>query len=303
MIQPELARELPLVAREVAEDVFSNWIDFKQRYETVLELAEENRQFRDILDAAQTEELYTLARLVTTGLDSIGKAELVNAIESGAFERIAQLPESAVDILESSKSVHTVVEWSTLAGSMLDDVVALEIHKLKMPADFDRESLAAVVALGDKATVAKVLLLDAESSTALLGLPTETLTTLAVSFSVDDLEWLAAYLTDLDNLEERNQLIKQLLATPAMIDELKDESVKDAITSGGDVSGTLDFLSSPRSVQSFVADSIIAWNGGVSWYYHYRKYTAVWLGAIVVLALLLLRIIWWYLKPFRRSGI
>ena len=302
-IQPELERELPLVARDVAEDVFSSWIDFKQRYETVLALAEENRQFRDILDAAQAEEIYKLARLVTTGLDAIGKPELVNAIESGAFERIAQLPESATDILESSKSIHTVVEWSTLAGSRLDDVVALEIYKLKMPADFDRDSLSAILALGDKATVAKVLLLDTQASTALLGLPTETLKSLAASFSVDDLDWLAAYLTDLDNLEDRNQLVAQLLTTPAMIEELKDESVKEAITTGGDVGSTLDFLTSPRSVQSFLIDSMTAWNGGVSWYYHYRKYTVVWLGAIALLALLILRLVWWYLKPFIRSGI
>ncbi|MBV7330851.1 hypothetical protein KFU94_21930 [Chloroflexi bacterium TSY] len=156
-IRPELTRELPQVARMVANDIYSNWLDFKDRYTSVLNLADDNPDFRRILDDIQTEEIYKLARLVTTSVDTIGSEQLDSAINDGTFERVLSLPESAVDILGSTKSLDNVLAWSVVAGIHLDDVVALEIHKLKSPEDFSRDSLAAIVAIQDAPTIAKML--------------------------------------------------------------------------------------------------------------------------------------------------
>lgn len=302
-IRPELARELPQVARTVANDIYSNWLDFKDRYTSVLNLADDNPNFHRILDDIQTEEIYKLARLVTTSVDTIGTEQLDSAIENGMFEQMLSLPESAIDILDSTKSMDNVLAWSTVAGTHLDDVVALEIYKLKSPEDFTRDSLAAIIAIQDAPTIAKMLLLDLGAVDTLLTLPTSNLTTLAQNYSVDDLKWLSIYLSEITDQTARNNLIIRLMEIPQIIDELKNERIKDSILNSDNIDDTLAFLSGQRTVQTFIFDTMTLWNGGISWRHHYQKYSIAWLILIGLLLLIILRFVWWYLKPFRSPNI
>lgn len=297
-IGPELEAELPLMARTIANDIYSTWLDFKRQYDDVLALAEENATFRQLLEDASTEEVYRLSKQVAVGLNALGTDALVNAIEDGTFERVYYLPESALQIVETTDSLQTTIAWGELAGSMLDDVVRLEIYKVKEPEDFTRDSLASLIAIDDAATVTKLLLLDTQSTETMMALPIERLQRLAVTFDVEDLTWLAAYLQAMESREARNQLVTRLLDSPSIIEELKNEKVKEAVVESENVSDTIDFLASPRSLQSFIVDSMTLAYGNISWWQHYQKYTPVWIGVFILLGLLVLRFVFWYLRPF-----
>jgi len=302
-IDTELDSELPQVARAIANDIYSSWVDFKQEYENVLELAAQNPDFKELLDNASTAEIFKLSKFVAVGLETLGPDALEAAIVDGTFERAFYLPESALEILTATESLDRTIAWAEVAGRLLDDVVALEIYKLKMPEDFDRDALPAIVDLQDRAVVAKVLLLNRDAVNTLLRLPPETVQELAHNFTVDDLTWLAGYLDELEDLSARNQLVTRLIDSPEVINELKNENVKAAIVESNNVEETIDFLASPRSVESFVMDTMTLWQGNVSWWQHYRKYAGVWITILVILALLILRFAWWYIRPFRSPRI
>jgi hypothetical protein len=104
-------------------------------------------------------------------------------------------------------------------------------------------------------------------------------------------------------LPARNQLVTRLIDSPEIIEELKNENVKNAIVQSEDVESTIDFLASPRSIESFAMDTVTLWQGDVTWWQHYRKYAGVWIIASLFLLLLAIRFIWWYIKPFRSPRI
>jgi hypothetical protein len=295
-ISGELNQELPQMAREVSNDIYSNWLDFKKKYRQVLDLAENDDTFHQILNDTPVDDVYKLANLVALSAQVLGQDELVRTIDSGIFERVFGLPEASFAMLQATGSMESLVAWADLAGSSLESVVELEIYKLKSPEDFsDRQALEAVIALETPDRIAKLLLLDPDAMNELLALPTENLMQLVDSYSNDDLTWLADYVSSLDQ-EQKNQLVGRLLDDPKVLRELKSEKIKEIVIKSKDVEKTLDVIA-PRDrrqsapVRSFLDDSNDLLNRQIPWQVYWLKYGSVsnlaWLlGGLVVLWLL-----------------
>lgn len=301
-VAPELEKELPKIARQVSNDVYSTWLEFKKQYAMVLKLAEREPAFREILDNAANEDIFRLSRLVSVSLETVGQEQLDAAIRSGLFARLLALPESAAKLLGASRSYDTVIAWSERAGGQLDALTELEIHKLKSPDEVDKETLAALVALDDKAAVAKLLVLDDEHSAALLGLPSDTLRRLAKRFGEDDLGWLASYLAVMDEPRQRKPLVNRLLQRPALMETLKDAGVRDAVAASDDVDATLDFVTAPPSLASALGDAFKLLGGSISFQLFWQKYGSA-KNVAIVAGLLSIFILWRLLRRRARTKV
>jgi hypothetical protein len=225
-IRVGLPDETALVALEIAVSVVEEWNGFCDRYPNVCSVAEENSTFRQILNETPLEQLDRVAALVNILVDYAGRAELTTTLDSGQFDALVALPESADEILQASKSVTVTLAWATLAGPGLEQVIDFGVYRQKTPDDFDQATLAAVLAVGDQAAIDKLLALDRTELQALVHFAGASLGPMAVNMSLAELRQLLAYLAhpveatraspeDLAaRLASREMTVEELLAPP-----------------------------------------------------------------------------------------
>ncbi len=307
VVESELSAEMPELARSVSNDIFAEWLDFQQKFSRVLELAATNSRFQTILDSATANQVQKLSNLVAVADEKLSPEQLAQTINSGAFERIFALPDLAFEILRTTGDAQIVIAWADLAGESIAAVAETELYKIAEPGDFaDRQALEVVLALGDGAAIRALLELNRLEREILLGLPAEQLHQVVTTFSVDDLRWLASYITQLSP-QESNQLVSRLLREPALMPKLKFEDIRRALVESDNVDETLAFLSEGKAAASnpvetvtgVIEDSQRLLEGQVPWQFFWRKYASwqnlLYLGAGLLLLFLLWRIL------FRRS--
>ncbi len=298
-VEPELRRELPQAAADIANDVYADWRQFRDAYDRVLKLADENPIFRDVLSRVDASNVGNLAALIETTSRSLNEAELQAALESGDFERLLYLPDEAMTILDRTDSVTATVAWADLAGGQLDEVVEHEIYKLRDPLDLDRQQLTDLLDLGDDAAIGSLLLTEQSSVDALLALPRDALVALAPRLTPSQLGWLASYSGDLD-ITRRNVLVSRVLAQPELMATLADGNTKELLLESADLSAALGLLGAPATWQQGVGDALAVANGSVALPLAVAKYGNVAYGAIGVAGLLGLLLALVVLQPLFR---
>jgi hypothetical protein len=296
-IEDELRKELPEVARTVANDVYSSWLDFQRKYTQVLTLADENDQFRALVDSVTTQEVGKLATLVVTVEEAMGREGLEHILEQGTLAQLFYLPQESIEILRTTANPELVLAWADLAGADLEKVVAFELYKLSTPESFiDRNDLSKLLALDDKEAISELLLLNRLERDVLLGLPRDSLVQLAAHFAPEDLRWLATYIAQMEP-RESNLLVERLLRDPELMNRLQYEPVRQAVLQSQNVDETLAFLSndattiqqSPVEQMGRVLDDTERLIGGeVTPLLYWRKYGTlrnllIVLGVLVVL--------------------
>ncbi len=295
-VAPELRQELPLLAREISNDLYAAWLDFRRKYRQVLTLADENPAFNELL--AQSDNLANAAEWVDAILGAAGRSELDAAIADGSLAAVLALPPAAVEIMTQSGSFETVLDWAALAGSDLDAVIAAELHKHQAPDELGRDQLRALLALDDSALIAKLALLTPSELDALLEISSAGLRELAGGLTADELSRLATVLPGLDQTA-RNRLISVVTADPGAMTILARPEVRAYLAAGKDLSSALAFLRGPSDVMGFANDVLRLVTNQVSTALFAAKYgwplTVTGLALPVLLALALVGLI---LRPF-----
>ncbi len=307
-VEEELRREMPEIARTVSNDVYSSWLDFKRKYTQVLGLADENPQFRTLIEDVTAEEVGKLATLVVTVEESVGHEGLLATIDDGQLAQLFYLPQSAYEILRTTANPGLVLAWADLAGANLDQVVATELYKVSTPESFtDGAEIEAILALNSKDAVLDVMLLSRIERDVLLALPTASVSRLTDVYAAEDLRWLARYIAELD-AGESNMLVQRLIRDPGLMAKLQNEPVRQAVLASENVEETLAFLSGDKAgtqqspvdqVGEVVEDAGRLVNGEVTLLLFWRKYgtlrNLLFLLGAAVLLLIGLRLL------FRRS--
>ena len=283
-LEPELQRELPQIARDVANDLYTEWLDFKRQYRQVLALSEERPDFEALI--VESGDLAKVAALLDVSLSVLGPDGVADAIDSGLFARLLALPEGAVDILHDTGSAETVLAWSELAGPALDQVATLELHKLGSPADLDAAMLDSLLAVGDPAMVAKLVQVQPASLASLFTLSSAGLNDLAVQMSPSELDALGQLLDGLEAVR-RNQLVLALLNNPNAMDIIVREGAGRAILASRDLPAAIAFLDTPADAYSLVTDGLSVANGSVSLRLFGEKYGGMTTLLIMLVPLLL----------------
>ena len=249
--EPELRQEMPVLAREIANDLYSEWLDFKRKHRQVLALAEENPAFAEIL--AQADDLGQVAELVDVALASVGRKALEEAIDDGSFAAMLALPPSAAVILADSGSFETTLAWGELAGPDLDRVVESDLYQYQDPAALNRALLDDLLDIGDPAVIAKLGGLDQPSIATLLDVSMASLNELAYSLTPGELAQLAAILEGMD-APGRNQLVTVIVSDPEVVTMLARPEMQRYIQSGRDLGAAIAFLNGPGDAGGYAND-------------------------------------------------
>ncbi len=222
VVDTDLQAELPELARSVADNIFSLWIDFLDAHRRVLELARENRRFQTLLNYLPVKEVEKLSELVSVADATLEPEQLGRIINTGQFERIFALPQPAFEILREYGDPDMVIAWADLAGEAIVEVVETELYVIASPSAFrGREALERVLALQDPAAIQQWMQLNQGEQDALLELETEQSRSVLIALSAEDLAWLAAYLPELPP-QATNLLADTILREPALMPILKE---------------------------------------------------------------------------------
>lgn len=312
-MEPEFRREAPQIARDVANDLFSQWGAVKRNIRQVLDLALSDPAFKAVMDDLQSpDELAKLVDLVGVALPALGQEAFNQAVANGSLERVLAQPPGAVRIVEATKSIDTALAWSALAGGLLDGVVEYELYKHKTPDQLTRPLLEKLLALDSRATIEKLALMELPEIENLLSISTSNLNALAAVLSSEDLKVVARSLPQLSQ-EQRNALISRLVSTPSLAGLLENEGVQRQLVASTNIDATLAFLAGPRDLTALWGDVSALLTGQVGmglFVYKYGTGQSALIGVgLVLLVLILLRLLYglvaWLVNPltglFRRS--
>jgi hypothetical protein len=260
---------------------------------------------------ASSEQVARLVDLVGILQANGGDAALQNALADGTLAAAATLPAGAVTIAAENGSLQSALAWYNAVGNRLDDVVALELYKGRTPDSIDLAQLDKLLALDDKAAVARLSLMDPAPLDALLALPRDHVTALARQLAPDDLAWLGSQLPAL-TAQQADDLVARLLSQPAVAPALRRLGDLGDVLASRSLDSAITFVAGPTGLLDFWTDAGTVLGGSVTPGLFAAKH-GIWasLGAVLLLlflALVALRLLFglgqWLVEPlavFRRK--
>ncbi len=289
------------IAAATADHVLEIWQGFKRAHALVLRIAEGNADFRVFIDGVPATSLPRLDEVVSLVAASEGESAVLRRLSDGTLNTAVNImPPAAMTIARDTRSVATALDWNTLAGNRIDDIVKYDIHRRASPGDFSAASLERVLALGDQTAVQRLATIPATARDTLLGLDPSRLTTLVKTLSENELSSLAGYLRGLQQ-GPRDRILAAVAESPARMQVLSSAGVRDAIIASADQSAAAEMMLRPTtglSPRAFGEDAVMAWEGRINplllWYRHPAAVAFSGALAFVVLT--------WFMRLFRRRA-
>jgi hypothetical protein len=279
-IDDELRNESYQIAREISNEIYAEWLDFQKDYRDTLNLAAALPEFQALL--TKTPNVSQISALVGIALNNMGRSQLIEAIQSGDFERALSLPEGTYSILENSHDLHTLIDWANLAGNQVDEVVRLELYKHLSPSAIDRKLLREILAIKDDSLIAKLSLLDIQDIRNLFAIATPNLITLSAHLSPDDLRRLSHYLMSLES-SEINDFIRFLMDDPT---QFKSIGIEYLIQSH-DIKAAIQFWNSPSHPKTILSGVLKIVTQQIHWQLFVAKFGILILGLVTLLPMML----------------
>jgi hypothetical protein len=291
-ISSDLNQQLGTIAEETADRIYSFWLDFKQKYSTLLTLAEKSVAFADFLKNRKIEQLGRLGEIVALILGQEGEPALFKRVEDGSLSRaLLDLDENGVAIAVETKSLDTAIAWARLAGRRIQRVVDLGLARIISPRDITEKQLATLLDIDDRNAAIRVAGLERSARDAILALPGQSAKELARRLTQDQLSALAVYYTRLQPTAA-NRLMRAIGETPQVMERLSSASIQNSILRSQDQLGALNVLlrdNTVLSIGNIINDLTLVRDGQI----HYRVFLErYWIAIAIMLIFALLVLVW-----------
>ncbi len=213
------------------------------KFVRVLETASTVSLFKDIVESTNVNGLEKLTELLVLAEEELSPEKMVKMIESGQFESILDLPKAAFEILRGKAEPALVIGWAELAGDSFVQVVKTKIFDVASPEMFrDKVELDAVLALDDTKAFEVVIQLERSEREVVLGLAPGAAKQMLVSLEMEQITWLIPnYLAHLPKVEGE-LLASRVAGRPGLLQELDNETVRDALLRDGRIERLLVFI-------------------------------------------------------------
>jgi hypothetical protein len=292
-ISDHINQSVKEIADNTAERVVQIWLDFRRAHAKVLELAERNSDFKQLLDTLRPDDLPRLDEVVALVLASEGEAGVLRRVADGTLHRaVSVLPPAVLDIAREARSLEVALKWAAVAGDSLPKVVELEIHRRATPDAFSKAGLQRLIGLGDRVATARLAGVPPSTREILLELDDPGLVKLARSLDEAQLDSLARYLGGLEK-GPAQRILSVVAQTPARMAELASPRVRDAIIASRDQGAAVGMMLYVMSVPEpavLLMHARLVLDGRVSpvllWEKHAVVLVLAGLLALILLALL-----------------
>jgi len=267
MLAEQMNDHVKDIASAAADHVIEVWQTFRRAHALVLQIAEQNGEFRKFLDGVKPEALPRLDEVVALLVASEGQGSILKRLQDGSLNMaVHQMPANGLAIARDTKSVATALDWMALAGDRLDSVVNYELHRRVAPGDLTRASLDRILALNNRTAIVRIASLPPEARDTLFNLTSDDLNALLKALSGDELKALAGYLRGLQP-GPRDKVLKAVAADPAKMQILATGSVRERIIASNDQAAAADMMLEPASGLSpreFIEDAKLVGQGRVA---------------------------------------
>lgn len=298
-VEEELARSIAAQISEHSRDIsiaaadriVEIWREFRRGHAKVLDLAEQNEDFRRFLDTLQPADLPRLDEVVALVLAGEGEAGLLRRLKNGTLQQaVTRLPAPSMEVARDTRSLETAFAWTALAGPALTKVVELGLHKRAAAQDFSKTSLERLLSLGDPLAIVRLAGVERGARDRLLEIDNAELRGVARGLAEPELETLSRYLTGLEPAAGQ-RVLRAVAQSPARMQVLASARVRDAVLSSSDqLAAVAMMLRADSGFDPFALkdDLTLAYEGRVNPILLWDKHPiAVSVSAIAVLFLLL----------------
>ncbi len=304
-IGDQIGEHVKEIGAKSAERVVEVWQEFRRAHLKALELAEKNADFKKFLDTLNPRLMPRLNEVVSLLMAEEGEAGILKRMADGTLlEAVDKLPEAALGIAREMRSIDAGLKWAALAGDDLPQVVDLGLYKRAKPEAFTRAGLARILALGDRGASGKLAGITTAARDNLMDLQAAELKNLARSLNEQELETLARYLTGLQK-EPREAVLKAVAASPAKMQRLASDRVRDAILASRDQGAAVTMMLrdggaiDPLAVARDLRDG---WDGRIAPQLVLEKHPGALIGLGVAALVLLLMLRRLFRPRTRRPG-
>jgi hypothetical protein len=302
-ISEQLGTHLKEVSSQTAERIVGIWHEFRQAHAKVIDLTERHVPFKSFIDAVDKTALPKVDRVVALVSEKEGEAGILARLDNGTLsEAVNKLPDPAFDIALDVRSLEDGFAWNRLAGTAIERVKTLNLHRSSKPADFTPASLAALLAVDDDGTIERLAALSAPNRDVLLGLDPNRIKLLTRSLQQSELASFASYLQSLKH-DAGLRLMSAVADEPQRMKVFAAAYVQQAVVASRDQEAAIGMLLRTGSLIdaiSLQSDAERVWAGDVAPVLLWEKHS--WAMTVVgIVAAFLLLVLWRMLPAPRRS--
>ena len=222
VVDQELTNSMPGISQSVTIEIYRRWRSFLQDFEHVLRLAENNEDFRLLLDDVTPDQIDKLSELVELTTDVLGIEWLARIISNGVFKLILDLPRASFKILRDTSDPGLVLRWAQVAEERIVGVAETELYKYASPEMVgDRENLEKILALKDPLIIQDLMQRGKDEREALLGLPTIQTQWILTLLSRSQTDWVSSYLLELPS-PSQVRLVEFFIRDRALVSLLQE---------------------------------------------------------------------------------
>ena len=243
---PDLAAT---IASNITDEVYREWQEFLLRYDIVVLLAQENSDFEALLADIDIQDLYRLVYFV----EPMSAAQLETSLANGNLERVLELPDSAVAIIQAGYDLDVALAWLEVTRDDFERMLAVNLYTHLSPETLSRGQLRTLLRLED-ASIGRLLALPHADLQALLEhVPSETLQRSSYDLPSETLSLLAWYAPRLERSSVQ-ELYNQWRQHPQHIERFSAHSTRQAIVASDNSVQAIRYVSAPRTPWAFVND-------------------------------------------------
>lgn len=289
-IGAQIKTHVEQIGASSADRVVEVWRQFRSAHLKALELANDNLRFRTFLDAVGPDRLGRLDEVVGLILSNEGESGITKRLDDGTLnEAVTKLPEPALQIARTTRSLEQGLKWNAIAGAQTEDVVKYGVYREARPDTFTKQSLSQLLALDDEVAILRLAGLSPTARSTLFDLDTTELRGLARSLNKEELSELTGYLTGLEQVP-RERVLRAVAQSPAKLKLLAKSRIRDAVLTSPDQTAAVDMMlraDNGFSPKTTLADIQLVLDGKVNPVLLVDKHPIA-LGAAVVALLMLL---------------
>ncbi len=293
-IKEQITSHLDELSARTADKIVDIWHDFRRANAKVVQMAEQNAEFKAFLDAARPVQLPRLDEIVAILLKQEGEGAIAKRLADGSLHvALNKMPIAGMQIAREQQSLATALAWTALAGDQLNNVIANDLHKRAKPDELSNVSLNRILALDDRLAIARIASVPRAARDTLLELERDRLVNLSRSLAETELQTLSGYLTGL-RPDARQRVLRVVANSPAKMRKLNTERIRNAILASRDQTAAVGMmLSDPpwMDVTTVLRHVEMVWDGRVNPILIWDKHPAfvVLAGFMVLIVLSILR--------------
>jgi hypothetical protein len=292
-IQADISQQVGTIAQETAERIYAVWLDFKQKYNRLLNLSEKSPAFAEFLKDRRLEQMSKLGQIVNILYGSEGEGRVLERVADGSLNKaLLDLTDPGLVIAEDQKSIDKALRWTAVAGRDLPRVVDLGLYRWLSPDGLTPQNLQKILSLNDKIAVARIANLDPQARDLILNLPADQMRDFARRLNDKQLGAFAEYERRLDPNAAR-RLLRAVSEEPAIMLELSGEGLQQAIFNSRDQLAALNMAihddAGLLSYGRIIKDAELVRDGVVGYRVFWERY---WLSVLVAGFVLLLILSW-----------